>query len=354
VRANSFSAIPTASAPIFMFCAPRHVFGGAEGVKSRFHVSRSRTRFRRFRGHQVPFSWFTSPYSFSAVSRASDPVFMFCAPELVFGGTYGVESLFHVLHFQIRFRRFRGHRVPFSSFATSYSFSMVPRAWGPIFIFCAPGIIFGRTEGVGTRFHILPARTHFRRYRGHRVPFSGFARPDSFSTLPWASVPFSCFAIPGSFSSVRRASGPVLMFCVPILIFDGSEGVMSRFHVLCPRTSFRRYSGRQVPFSCFARSNSVLAVPTASGPNFMFCAPGNFFGGAEGVGSRFHVLHFQTCFRLFRWRRVPFSCFASPYSFSMVPRASGLDFMFCAAVHFFGGAEGVGSRFHVLHFQTCF
>jgi hypothetical protein len=41
------------------------------------------------------------------------------------------------------------------------------------------------------------------------------------------------------------------MFCVPELVFDGTEGVGSRY---------------------------------------MFCAPGLIFGGTEGVGSRFHVL----------------------------------------------------------------
>jgi hypothetical protein len=60
-----------------MFCAPEHIFGGTEGIGSRFHVLRSR--------------------SFMAVPRASGAIFMFCTPELVLGSTVGVESLFYVL-----------------------------------------------------------------------------------------------------------------------------------------------------------------------------------------------------------------------------------------------------------------
>jgi hypothetical protein len=38
---------------------------------------------------QAPFSCFARPESFSAVLRASGPVFMFCAPRLIFDGTEG-------------------------------------------------------------------------------------------------------------------------------------------------------------------------------------------------------------------------------------------------------------------------
>jgi hypothetical protein len=75
------------SGAVLMFCAPGHVFGDTEGVGSRFHVLRSRTHFRRYRGHRVPFSCFAHPYSFSAIPRASGPVFMFCALGLIFGAT---------------------------------------------------------------------------------------------------------------------------------------------------------------------------------------------------------------------------------------------------------------------------
>jgi hypothetical protein len=44
-------------------------------------------------------------------------------------------------------------------------------------MFCAPGIVFDGNEGVGSRFHVLRARTHFLWYRGRRVSFSCLARP---------------------------------------------------------------------------------------------------------------------------------------------------------------------------------
>jgi hypothetical protein len=154
-----------------MFCAPGLVFGDTEGVESRFHVLRARTRFRRYRGRQIPFSCYARPDSFSAVPRASGPVFMFRVPGLIFGGSEGVGSLFNVLRARTHFRWYRGLQVPFSCFARQDSFSAVTRASGPGFMFCAPGIIFGVTEGVGSRYHVLRARTHFWRYRGHRVPF---------------------------------------------------------------------------------------------------------------------------------------------------------------------------------------
>jgi hypothetical protein len=197
-------------------------------------------------------------------------------------------------------------------------------------MFCAPRIVFGGTEGVGSRFHVLPSETHFRRYRGRRVPFS-------------------CFAFPDSFSAVPRDSGLVFKFCGPGLVFIGTEGVGSRFHILSSRTRFRRYRGPRILFSCFALPNTFSAVPRESGLVFKFCGPGLTFGGAVGVGSRFHVLRVglifvgtegvgsrfyvlrsRTRFLRCRVRRVPFSCFALPHSFSALPRASGPVFMFCA------------------------
>jgi hypothetical protein len=144
-----------------MFCAPR-------------------TRFRQYRGRQLPFSCFAFPDSFSAIPRALGPVFFFCAPELVFGGTVGVGSRFHVL-------RSRTH--------------------------------FGGAEGVGSCFHVLRSQTLSRRYQGRRVPFSCFALQDTFSAVPRASCPvlrsqtyfwrcggrmllFQCFALLDSFSAV--------------------------------------------------------------------------------------------------------------------------------------------------------
>jgi hypothetical protein len=212
-----------------MFCAPGLVFGGAECVGSRFHVLRSRTPFRRCRVRRVPFSCFALPDTFSAVPSASGPVFMFCAPGPIFGDTEGVGSRFHVLRSLTRFRQYQGRRVPFSCFALPDSFSAVTRASSPIFIFCPRGHGFGSTDAVGSRFHVLPARTRFRRYQGCRVSFSCFALPDSFSAVPRASVPFSYFALPDSFSAITRASGPVFLFWAPELIFGGTEGVGSRF-----------------------------------------------------------------------------------------------------------------------------
>jgi hypothetical protein len=239
-------------------------------------------------------------------------------------------------------------------------------------MFCAPVLIFFGTEGVASRFHVLRARTRFRRYRGRQVSFSCFPRPDSFSAVPKALGPVFMF------SAVPRASGPVFIFCAPVLIFGGIKGVGSRFNVLCSGTSFRRFRGRRVSFSCFALPDSFSAVPRASGPAFMFCALGlvfdgtedvvsrfHVFGGTDGVGSRFHVLRSWTrfllfrgrrvpfsCFRRYRWRRVRFSYFARPYSFSAVLRASIPVFMFCAPVLIFGGTVCVGSHFHVLRSRT--
>jgi hypothetical protein len=147
--------VPRASGPVFIFCAFGLVFGGIEGVRSRFHVFRTRTCFRRYQGRQVPFSCFALPESFSAVRWASDSVFTFYVPELVFGGTRGIRAHFHVLRTQTRFQLYRGHPVPFSCCAHQDSFSAVLRASGPVFMFCAPTLVFDGTEGVGSRFHIL-------------------------------------------------------------------------------------------------------------------------------------------------------------------------------------------------------
>jgi hypothetical protein len=221
---------------------------------------------------------------------------MFCAVGLVFSVTMGVRSYFHVLRALTHFRR---------------------------------------TEGIGYHFHVLRARTHFRRYRGRQIPFSCFALPDSFSKVPWSL-------------------GPVFMFCVPRLVFGDTENVRSRFHVLRSRTLFWRYRGRRVPCSCFVPPYSFSTVPRASGPVFMFCASGLVFGGTEGVVSRFHVFCSRTRFRRYRTRRVLFSCFLLPDSFSAVSWASDLVFMFCATGLVFGGTVGLGSLFPVLRSRTRF
>jgi hypothetical protein len=300
----------------FHVLLPGLTIGGTDSVGSRFLVLRAWTHFRLYRGRRAPFSCFALPNSFSAIPRAFDPVFMFCAPGLVFGGTVGIGSRFYVLRSPTHFRRFRGHRFPFSCFFV-------------------PVLIFGGTEGVGSNFHVLRSHTRFRWCAGRRLSFS-------------------CFALPNSFSAVPRASALVLKFCATGLIFGGSDGVGSRFHVLRPRTRFWRYRGCRVPFSCFALLDSFSAVPRSSVPVFMFCTPGLVFCGTEVFGSRFHVLRARTHFLRYRGRRVPFSYFSLPDSFFTVSRAPCPIFVFCAPALVVCGTEGVWSRFHVLRALTRF
>jgi hypothetical protein len=233
---------------------------------------------------------------------------MLCAPGLVVSGIEGVGSRIHVLCSRTRFRRYRGRRLLFSRFARSEIFSAVPWASGSFIKFCATRHIFGGTEGVCSRFHVLRARTHFRRYRGPQLMFSCFATRTHFRWYRGRRVLFQCLARPDSFPIVPQASGLILMFCSPGLVFDGTEGVGSHFHVLRSRNRFRRYRGRRVPFSYFA-------LP-------------------------YH-------FRRYRGRQVPLSYFALPDSFLMVPRASAPVFIFCVPGLIFDDTEGVGSRFQV-------
>jgi hypothetical protein len=221
---------------------------------------------------------------------------MFCMPGLIFGGTEGVRSHFHVLCSRL-------------VFDGTDLFSAVPRASGPVFMICSPGLIFGGTEGIRSHFHVLCSQAHFRRYGGRRVSISCFAQPDSFSAVP-------------------SVSGPVIMFCAPRTVSGGTEGVGSRFHVLRVGTRFRRYRGRWVPFTYFALPDSSPTLPGSSGLVYMFWALRIVFGGTMGVGSRFHVLRALTRFLRNRGRRLPFSCFAFSDSFHTVPWASGHVFMF--------------------------
>jgi hypothetical protein len=128
--------------------------------------------------------------SFSAVTRAPSPVFMFYVPGLIFGGTEGAVSTFHLLR---------------------------------------PRLVSGDTEGVGSRFYVLLSRTHFQLYRGRRVQSS-------------------CFTLRNSFWTVPGASGLVFMFCAAGLVLGDIEGTGSNFHVFRSRTRFRRYRGRRVLF----------------------------------------------------------------------------------------------------------
>jgi hypothetical protein len=121
---------------------------------------------------------------------------MFCVPELVFGGSEGVKSNFQILRSRIGFQRYRVRRVPFSCFALPGTFSAVPRALGPVFMFCAPRLIFIGTEVLESCIHVFHSHTSFRHNQGRRVQLSCFPLSDSFSTVPWRRVQFSCFALP--------------------------------------------------------------------------------------------------------------------------------------------------------------
>jgi hypothetical protein len=358
-----------------MFCDPGHVSDGTEAVKSRYHVLRFRTHFRWYRGCPISFSSLPrSPGLVSAIPRATGPVFMFCASGLVFDSKVGVGTRFQILRARTRFRRYQGRRFPFSCFARPDSFSTVPRASGPVFMFCVPEFVFGGTDSVGSRLHVLRSQTSFQRCRVRWVPFSCFAHPDSFSAVPKAStpvfiffrsrtrfrwyrvhrVPFSCVPILDTFLAVPRASGLDIMFCAPTLVFSGTEGIRSHFHVSRSRARFRRYRGRPISKSCFAFPDSFSAVLRAPILVFMFYTTGFIFGGTEGFRSRFHVLHDRIHFRRYRGIQISFSCFACPDSFSALSRVLGPVFMFCAPELIFAGAECVGSRFHVLRARTHF
>jgi hypothetical protein len=86
------------------------------------------------------------------------------------------------------------------------------RALDSVFMFHAPGLIFGDTGGVGSHFYVLRSRSHFWRYRERLVMFSCFALQDSFSAVSKVSVSFSYFAHSNSLWTVPRALDPVFMF----------------------------------------------------------------------------------------------------------------------------------------------
>jgi hypothetical protein len=161
-----FRALPRVLGLVFKFCATGHVFGGTEGVGTRFQVLRSRTRFWRYRGRRVPFLCFALQDSFWALPRAPGPVFIFCAPGLISGSTEGVGSRFQVLRSRIHFRRYRGRRGSFSCFAVPDSFWAVSMPSGHVFKFYSPGHVSGGTKGFGSHFQVLSSRTRFWRNRG--------------------------------------------------------------------------------------------------------------------------------------------------------------------------------------------
>jgi hypothetical protein len=216
------------SGVVFIFCTLRPVLGGTDGVGYNFHDLRLQTRFRRYRGRRLPFSCVPLPNLFSTVPRVSSPIFMFCAPELVLYGTKGHRvryscfalpasfsavprasgpifmfcaprfdfdsnedvsrarvrryrgrlAPFPVLRSRTHFWWYLGRRVQFSCFKLLNSFSAVPRASGPFFMYYAFGHVLGSTEGVGSSFHVLRYQNRFRRYRRRRVSLSCFALLD--------------------------------------------------------------------------------------------------------------------------------------------------------------------------------
>jgi hypothetical protein len=144
---------------------------------------------------------------------------MFCAPGLIFGGTEGVGSHFHA--------------------SRAGSFSAVPMASGPIFIFCAPGIIFGGTEVVRSRFHVLRSQTCFQRCRVRWVTFSCFVRPEWFRRPEDDGSRFHVFRTGTIFSGTEGIGSNFHVFFAPGVISRDTEGVGSRFQVLRSRTHFR-------------------------------------------------------------------------------------------------------------------
>jgi hypothetical protein len=160
-------------------------------------------------------------------------------------------------------------------------------------------------------------------------------------------VSFSCFTRSDSFSGVPRALGPVIMFCNPGLVFGGTEGVRSRFHVLCSLTHFR-------PIFMFCASGLVFDGTEGVRSFFMFCTPLLVFADTEGVGSRLHVLRSQNSFSAVPRASCPIFLVLRARTRFRCSEGVGPVFKYCALRLIFGGTEGVGSRFHVLRSRTHF
>jgi hypothetical protein len=168
---------------------------------------------------------------------------MFLAPEHIFSGIVGVRSCFHILLSQTSFRWYLRSRVSFSCFALPNSFSVDPWASAPSFHVLRSQTRFGGTEVIGSRFNVWPTRTRFRRFRGRRVQFSCFTLPDSFSTINGASGPVFMFCAPGLvFIGTEGLESHILVYRSRTS-FRRTEDVWSRFHVLRSRTNFQWYQG---------------------------------------------------------------------------------------------------------------
>jgi hypothetical protein len=147
-------------------------------------------------------------------------------------------------------------------FCAPNSFRAVPRASGPVFMFCAPELILGCIERAGSRFHVLCNETHFGWYRGCRVPFSFLALSDPFWAVPRAPGLAFMFCAPKLVSAILRALVLVFMFCAP-----------------GPVTRFKQNRGRRVQSSCFALPNSFLRYRGRRNPIFMFFCYRTHFRG---------------------------------------------------------------------------
>jgi hypothetical protein len=65
-----------------------------------------------------------------------------------------------------------------------------------------------------------------------RVWFSCYALPDSLGAVPRSPGPVFMFSAPGLIFGGTEGDSPVFMFCATGLNFDGTEGFGSCFHVL--------------------------------------------------------------------------------------------------------------------------
>jgi hypothetical protein len=170
----------------------------------------------------VPFSCFVLPNSFLAVPWTSGPVFMFCAPGLVFGSA-------------------EGDRSRFFCFALPDSFLAVPRASGLVFMFGAPEPVCGGTKGAESSFYVLRSRTRLPPYRWRQVNFSCFSLSDPFSVILRAPSPVFMFYALASFYAVSKARGLVFMLCAP-RSFSAVPRWWSSLHVLRSQTRFRFFN----------------------------------------------------------------------------------------------------------------
>jgi hypothetical protein len=99
-------------------------------------------------------------------------------------------------------------------------------------MFGASELVFGCTDGVGSRFHVLRSRACFLRYLRRWILFSGYVLPDSFLMVPRASSPVFMFCDPKLVWAATEGAGTHFHVFAPVLIFDGTEGVWSSYYVL--------------------------------------------------------------------------------------------------------------------------